>query len=77
MSTLSNKNFNNKSDVIERYWPDYLSFCMRDGQYINNRYVEIAKLPTIDEFWRWYITSGPMGVKHANRLYNEDRVEYV
>jgi hypothetical protein len=62
---------NNRNDVIERYWPDYLDYCMRsqDSDFRRN--------PTLDGFWKWYITQGPMGVKHANRYYNAENVEYV
>ena len=63
-----------QEDVIERYWPDYLDYCMRTlcTQPLYNQ-----QRPTHNGFWEWYITSGPMGVKHANRYYNVERVEYV
>lgn len=63
-----------KSDVIEWYWPDYLRMCMlsQDGKYR-----EFEKRPTINGFWQWYITDGPMGVKHRNLYYTKEDVEYV
>lgn len=63
-----------REDVIERYWPDYLDYCMRSQ---DSEIKELHKMPTIDGFWEWYITVGPMGVKHKNRFYNIERVEYV
>ena len=65
---------NSKKDVIERYWPEYLEACMRS---LDGTYREFEKLPTEDGFWKWYITDGPMGVKHKGRFYNGERVEYV
>lgn len=70
---------NSKSDVIERYWAEYISHCMRNKQYIAAMGISIKSptKPTVDGFWYWYITDGPMGVKSNNQFYNEDRVEYV
>lgn len=66
---------NSKRDVIERYWPDYLGFCMRSQ---DSEYIEFRTQPTIDGFWQWYITKGPMGVKHKNLYYNNvDEDRYV
>lgn len=76
-----------KSDVIEWYWPDFLKFCMK-GNTINgmtNRWVKStynddptpAAIPTIDNFWLWYITAGPMGVKEAHRYYTKENIQYV
>jgi hypothetical protein len=63
-----------KSDVVEWYWPDYLDFCMRSQ---DSEYKEFHTSPTIDGFWQWYITKGPMGVKHRNLYYTKEEVEYV
>jgi len=66
-------NLKTKKEVIERYWPDYLGFCMRSQE---NEHPEFHRSPTINGFWQWYITEGPMGVKHRNLYYNnvnEDR----
>lgn len=56
------------TDVIERYWPDFLSYCMHQKRPFT---------PTLDKFWYWYITDGPMGTKHKLLFYNRERVEYV
>ena len=64
-----------KSDVIERYWPDYLDMCMRSQD--NKEFPEFRKEPTINGFWQWYITKGPMGIKHKCLYYNQEMVEYV
>lgn len=69
MSSLKTRN-----DVIERYWPDYIAYCMRSQ---DSEYREFHEAPTLDGFWQWYITKGPMGVKHANRYYSSERVEYL
>lgn len=76
-----------KSDVIEWYWPDFLNFCMTDtandgadswpAKSSYGSGVVRRALPTIDNFWLWYITDGPLGVKHAGRYYTKDEVEYV
>lgn len=60
-----------KSDVIEWYWPDFLRYCMlsRDNGFPVN--------PTQDNFWKWYINDGPMGLKHQSLLYTKEDVEYV
>lgn len=68
-----------KSDVIEWYWPDFLGYCMR---YNKNRYgeqyrVEASIMPTVDQFWLWYITIGPAGTKDRNLYYTKEDVEYV
>lgn len=63
-----------RSDVIEWYWPDYLDHCMRS---LDGAYREFVRKPTMDGFWLWYITDGPMGVKHRNLFYTKEDVEYV
>jgi hypothetical protein len=63
-----------KSDVIEWYWPDYLEFCMRSQE---REHIELRKQPTVDGFWQWYITKGPLGTKHRNLFYHKEDVEYV
>lgn len=63
-----------KQDVIEKYWPDYLDHCMRS---LDSKVVKTHKYPTVDGFWAWYITDGPMGVKHKNLFYNPiEKVRY-
>jgi hypothetical protein len=64
----------NKSDVVERYWPDYLRMCMLS---LDGKYREFDRHPTIDGFWLWYVTDGPMGVKHRNLYYTKQDVEYL
>ena len=63
-----------KADVMEWYWPDYLNMCMLTLESNNPI---CWKHPTIDGFWEWYITDGPMGVKHRNLYYTKEEVEYV
>ena len=65
---------NTRKAVIERYWPDYLGYCLRSR---DSKDPVHWKEPTLDGFWLWYIKDGPMGVKHRNLYYNEERVEYV
>lgn len=60
-----------KSDVIEWYWVDYLDSCLRSRDNI------FWKGPTIDGFWLWYITDGPMGLKHKGLFYTKEDIEYV
>lgn len=74
--------FKSKSDVSEWYWPDFLNFCLKSGQYIHSYnalqhglYKPTA--PTEDNFWIWYITDGPMGVKEAGRWYTKEDIDYV
>lgn len=68
-----------KQDVVEWYWPDFLGHCIRMNtprageQFTTNP----KELPTIDNFWIWYITVGPMGVKHRNLYYTKEEIEYV
>lgn len=63
-----------KSDVVEWYWPDYLDRCMRSQ---DSKIKQLHESPTIDGFWQWYITDGPMGVKHRNLFYTKEDVTYV
>jgi hypothetical protein len=69
MSKLSSK-----LDVIEWYWADYLAACMRSRDSKNPVF---WKSPTIDGFWLWYIEDGPMGLKHQNLYYTEEKVYYI
>jgi len=43
----------------------------------NKDFPEFHQKPTIDGFWQWYITKGPMGVKHKCLYYSQEVVEYV
>ena len=63
-----------REDVIERYWPDYIKMCMLS---LDGDFREFEKTPTVDNFWVWYITDGPMGIKHKGRFYMEEKVEYL
>lgn len=63
-----------RTDVIEWYWPDYLAYCLRSQE---SDILELHKSPTEEGFWQWYITDGPMGVKHRNLFYTKEDVEYV
>jgi len=65
-----------KSDVIEWYWPDYLKYCIRSQDSKFNEAVNYI-YPTVDGFWQWYITKGPMGVKNRHLYYTKEDVEYV
>lgn len=67
-----------KQEVIERYWPDFLKFCIRQGK-LDKKYPNTATnvTPTVDNFWHWYITDGPLGLKDRGLFYNEDKVEYL
>jgi hypothetical protein len=67
-----------KSDVIEWYWPDFLKYVMGRRNYVK-KYDLAAHVPeiTLPEFWKWYITDGPLGVKEAGRWYTKEDVEYV
>lgn len=79
--------FKSKSEVVEWYWPDFLNFCMADSDNNNSfQDVRISKgsyslvnrvNPTVDNFWLWYVTDGPMGVKHAGRFYTKESIEYI
>lgn len=67
-----------KSDVIEWYWPDFLNYCMKDRKHqreVNGWQCNVQ--PTEDNFWQWYITTGPLGVKEAGRYYSKEEIEYV
>lgn len=68
-----------KSEVIEWYWPDFLNYCLEwneaNRRDSDNRLPDMK--PTVDAFWQWYITSGPMGVKHRNLYYTKEDIEYV
>lgn len=69
-----------KSDVIEWYWPDFLNFCMKDHKYRKDQKVIWAPSPihpTVDNFWLWYISDGPLGVKEAGRYYTKTEVVYI
>lgn len=68
---------NSKKDVIEWYWPDFLQYCMRTRKDVNIQLGRFAVDPTIDNFWKWYITVGPMGVKNDCRHYLKESIEYV
>lgn len=67
-----------KSDVIEWYWPDFLASCLRSLEHIEPKLGYRTPVnPTVDNFWRWYIEDGPMGVKHRNLFYTKEDIEYV
>lgn len=61
---------NSKNAVIEWYWPDFLEFCMssfdsynhfQDTRPSKSDYGIVKRVnPTVDNFWLWYITVGPM-----------------
>lgn len=70
--------FNNKSDVIEWYWPDFLKFVMGKRKYAKECDIS-AHIPdiTLPEFWKWYITDGPMGLKEAGAWYTKKEIKYV
>lgn len=67
-----------KQDVIEWYWPDFLGYVLAQRKYAA-KYDLSARVPelTLPEFWKWYITDGPLGVKDAGRFYSKDDIEYV
>lgn len=67
-----------KDDVLEWYWPDFLTYCLKDRKFqkdTNGWSTNVA--PTVDNFWQWYITKGPMGLKEAGHYYTKESVEYV
>lgn len=63
-----------KSDVIEWYWPDYLDACLKTRKSDN---IVLWQSPTLDGFWKWYITDGPLGLKRRGLFYSKTEVEYV
>lgn len=63
-----------KSDVIEWYWTDYLDYCIR---LRNLDDIVQWKSPTLDGFWLWYITHGPLGLKVKGHYYTKTDVEYL
>jgi hypothetical protein len=65
---------NSKSDVMEWYWPDYLDYCLRSRKAED---IVAYKSPTVDGFWLWYITYGPLGLKNKGLFYTKTEVEYV
>lgn len=67
-----------KQDVVEWYWPDFLGYCLRVNELEKKHSgYPMPFDPTVDNFWKWYITDGPMGVKHRNQFYTKEDVEYV
>lgn len=68
-----------KYDVIEWYWPDFLEYCMRiqsSNSTSGYQYPPIQE-PTEDNFWLWYITHGPLGLKYRGLFYTKEDVKYV
>lgn len=68
-----------KSDVVEWYWPDFLDYCMRTQSSNSNHGYQYPLItePTVDNFWCWYITGGPLGLKHRGLFYTKEDVQYV
>ena len=76
------KQLKSKSDVIEWYWPDFLNYCMEENDRPAKMRLSVVLapssiVPTVDSFWLWYITDGPLGVKHAGHFYSKEDIEYV
>jgi hypothetical protein len=72
------KTLDSKTAVVEWYWPDFLNYCIKDRRFQKETNSEKqATLPTIDNFWVWYITKGPMGLKEDGHYYTKDSIEYV
>lgn len=67
-----------KSDVIEWYWPDFLKYVLGKRKYAK-QYDITAHVPeiTLPEFWKWYITKGPMGLKEEGHYYSKEEIEYI
>ena len=65
-----------KQDVIEWYWPDFLVFCVRSIE-LYKKDIGQKVAPTETNFWDWYITYGPMGLKHKSLFYTKEDVEYI
>jgi hypothetical protein len=72
------KELKTKSDVVEWYWPDFLAFCLRSRKRIVPKLgYSLPVDPTIKNFWIWYITDGPLGLKDDGHFYSKDEVKYV
>lgn len=70
---------NSKESVIEWYWPDFLNYCIKDRKFHKetNSWTDIYTKPTIDNFWQWYITEGPLGLRENGHYYTKENIEYI
>ena len=51
-----------KQQVMDWYWIDYLDYCIRDRKGMFELKKDKYENPTVEGFWKWYMTVGPLGV---------------